>query len=255
MTEDQFAYITGIVIDKLEGGYYHPQMMWNNPDKFPRYENSGETMFGLDRHAGHSIYYSTKRVSSDVKTNIEYIESGAYKYKNEASKNFWETIDKANAKDNWSWNYKGGNLNAKLKDLAGRVMYPQYQYLADRYLSPEARAIVESDPRLIFHFSYACWNGSGRFKSYAETINSAVSSGEKNKDNLVDIALQSRFNTSSSLAQQSATKIAKFIYDITFPSFLLPVKKKKTLIIIVSILVIAGFTLGTIFLIKTIKSK
>jgi hypothetical protein len=218
MNEALFDYVTGVVIDKLEGGYFHPDMRTQNPSKFGAYHRSGETMFGLDRHAGHSLYYSTPRKTDDVLANLKYIYNGSYKYKTEDAKDFWTTIDKANARKNWKWLYKGGDLYPKLKKLAGGIMLPQYTYLANKYLSDKSREIVENDPRLLFHFIYACWNGSGWFKKFADKFNQAVASGVTNKNALLDVAIKSRTQSGNNLIATGGRKIDAFIHDFKVPS-------------------------------------
>jgi hypothetical protein len=218
MNEAIFDYVTGVVIDKLEGGYFHPDMRTANPSKFGAYHRSGETMFGLDRHAGHSLYYSTPRKSSDVLSNLKYIYDGSYQYKTPDAKEFWTTIDKANARKNWKWLYRGGDLSPKLKKLTGGIMLPHYTFLANKYLSQKSREIVESDPRLLFHFIYACWNGSGWFQKFATKFNNAVASGVVNKNSLVDVAVKSRTQSGNSLIAQGGRKIEAFIKDFYVPT-------------------------------------
>ena len=105
ITIENFKELAKKVFEKLEGGYYHPNMLKKNPSKFKGYETSGETMYGLDRHAGHDIYYSTPRKAKGVFDNLKYIDNGSYRYKSDAAKNFWTAIDNANAKNNWEWGY------------------------------------------------------------------------------------------------------------------------------------------------------
>ena len=217
--KDKFKTVTKLVIDKLEGGYFHPNMRTANPKKFGAYHRSGETMFGLDRHAGHGLYYSTSRKSDDVLSNLKHIESGVYTYKSLEAKEFWTTIDTANAKNNWQWLYRGGGLENKLKDLTAEIMLPSYEANAKNYLDVTAREIVEKDNRLLFHFIYASWNGSGWFKKFATDMNKAVSSGITDADKLSQVALDSRLKEGlrkgslpNSLIAQGGNKIAK-IFD------------------------------------------
>ena len=63
----------------------------------------------------------------------------------------------------------------------------------------------ESNKRLLFHFAYACWNGSGVFQSFAEDINDAVESGLSG-DELVDVAIESRNNRYSGTNWGSANQ-------------------------------------------------
>jgi hypothetical protein len=184
------------VIENLEGGYYHPAMLDDgrlNASNRAAYGTSGETMFGLDRTAGHELFYATPRTTSNVADDIRQIEANAYKYKNDASAGFWGELDKAGAKKNWKWNYMGGELNGKLKNLAAQIMQPVYDKLATKYIGAN-RAIVESDPRLQFHFAYASWNGAGWFKKFAADMNAAIAAGKTKPDDLAQVALNSRLN-------------------------------------------------------------
>jgi hypothetical protein len=211
MQENDFINITKIVIDKLEGGYYHPDFHLQNPSKFPR-GTSGETMFGLDRHNGHDLYYSTKRKSSNVYKNLDYIYSGVYQYKTPESKEFWSTLDKANARSNWQWLYRGGKNEKRLTELAAKIIYPQFMALTKKYLTPEAQKAVFKDPRLIFHFSYATWNGSGWFADvFAPAINDAVSKGVRGNE-LAKIAINSRLNSGNKLIAKGGKQM-QAIFD------------------------------------------
>ena len=142
LDREYFGKVISVVINKLEGGYFHPDMRTNNPKKFGPYHRSGETMFGLDRHAGHGLYYSNSRKADDVIENLKYIYDGSYKYKSDDAKKFWSKIDAANARTNWKWLYRGGNLEAELTKYAGNIMYPQFLKLAKSYLSDAARPEV-----------------------------------------------------------------------------------------------------------------
>lgn len=178
---DVWNSFTDKIIDKFEGGYWNndttkprSQKCTNHPDD-PMYDNSGETMFGIDRRAGN--WDSTPK-----------------------GREFFELID--NEKENyndmeefcrtWRWNYNGGPLQSELKSRAGDLMLSVYENNKDVF-TPEALEEVESNKRLLFHFAYACWNGSGVFQSFAEDINDAVESGLSG-DELVDVAIESRNN-------------------------------------------------------------
>ena len=54
-------YYTDLIINNLEGGYYHPDMKANLRGG-ERMGNSGETMFGLDRVHGGSLNSSENGV-------------------------------------------------------------------------------------------------------------------------------------------------------------------------------------------------
>ncbi|NBW37461.1 MAG: hypothetical protein EBR30_21080 [Cytophagia bacterium] len=221
---EKFLKITGEVISRLEGGYFHPDMRTKQPDKFGAYHRSGETMYGLDRHAGHGLFYNEKRLSDDVIENMKNIYSGKYSYKTPQAREFWKTIDLSNARSKWAWNsIPPEPLKSGLKLVASKIMYKPFLDNANRYLTPQARNIVFNEPRLLFHFSYATWNGSGWFKKFASDINKAVNLGITNPDKLVKIAIASRTNEGlkegsapNSLIKQGGKKIEQFINEIRF---------------------------------------
>jgi hypothetical protein len=203
---------TKLVIDQLEGGYFNPA--WHNVGD-PRYSNSGETMYGLDRLRG----------------NQEATATG---------KQFWSLIDKNKTREVWKWNYKGGALGDQLKNLAVQIMYPLYSSYAKLYLNDKAKKIVENDPALLFHFIYATWNGPGWFKKFATDINTAVNNGVTN---LQAVAINSRTKEGlkagskpNSLIAQGGEKIKKI-----FETLIKNKPTNTTLILIIS--VIAGYFL------------
>lgn len=182
------------VIDRLEGGYFHPDMLKDGRVKDQRYVNSGETMMGIDRSSGKKINDSPE------------------------AKEFWKLIDDAGARYSWKWNYKGGPLEPKLKELAGKIIKPYFEKFSNLYLSPKAKQLVYSDGRLLFHFIYATWNGSGWFKKFASDINNAVDAGITNTDELLKIAIDSRIKEGlkpgsppNSLIAQGGEKIKKIV--------------------------------------------
>lgn len=211
-----FQGVTKLVIDKLEGGYFHPDMRSARPDIFGSYHRSGETMFGLDRHAGHDLYYKTKRKTSDVIDNLKYIYGGAYEYKNDDARKFWQLIDRVNARKNWKWNYKGGQYADELQKLAANILRPQYEKLAARYLTEESQKLINKDPRILFHFIYSVWNGSGWFQRFASKFNEAVKQGKRGND-LLNAALNSRINSTNKLISNGGKKIKGFINSIELP--------------------------------------
>ena len=185
--EKTYSDNVSLVIDNLEGGYYHPNMLKDGRVKDSRYGTSGETMFGIDRRQGGSINDTV------------------------AGKQFWALIDNAGAKDKWKWNYMGGDLAQQLKDLAAKMMKPQYDSLANTHLTPQAKALVNSDPRLLFNFIYATWNGSGWFQKFAKKINEAVDKGVTKISDLESIAMKSRKESGNSIIAMGGQKISRLL--------------------------------------------
>lgn len=181
-----FEYIVSFVIDNLEGGYYHPNMLLDGRVTDQRYKYSGETFLGIDRLAGGSLNYT----ASGIK--------------------FWSIIDNANAKDTWSWNYKGGVLYNQLRTLAGEIIKPEYERLSKKYLSEKSIKLINGDDRLRFNFIYSTWNGSGWFKYFAEKLNDYVINNT-DIESLVNFVVDLRINSTNSLIKQGGNKIKLII--------------------------------------------
>lgn len=171
---------TDKIIDNFEGGY------WNNDRTLPidkkcinhPYDsdlsyNSGETMFGIDRRAGN---WDSNQAGRDFFGIIDDEKESAGNMINFCKK--------------WYYNYRGGSLESELKNRASALMKTSYDRNTS-YFSNETKKEVESNKRLLFHFAYACWNGSGVFQDFAEEMNRAVSNGMRG-DELVDLAVQQR---------------------------------------------------------------
>jgi len=182
-----FDSIVAKVIDQLEGGYYHPDMLKDGRVKDQRYSASGETMMGIDRKAG-----------GDINTTPEGIE-------------FWNLIDAANARTEWKWLYRGGPLESQLRKLAGKMIKRYYNQFSQRYLSEKALKIVNENPKLLFNFVYAVWNGPGWFKNFAEDINAAVEKGITDPEELAKIQIKDRLTSGNSLVIQGGKKIADIL--------------------------------------------
>lgn len=181
--KSSFQEMVDLVIDKLEGGYYHPRK-----HKSSGMGDSGETMMGIDRKHGGTINTSPE------------------------GKEFWKIIDDAGASrpdslGGWKWNYKGGNLEPKLKGIVGKIIEKKYNDYSSRYLLPETKQIVDDNPGLLFHFLYAVWNGPGWFKKFAEKVNEQVKKGESDPKKLYMTALQSRLKSGNTLIARSGQKI------------------------------------------------
>ena len=166
--------VTKKVIDNFEGGYWNHWECKNHPYS-SMYDKSGETMFGLDRKAG----------------NIENLCS--------EGKEFFKLIDEEKKKmgmssfcKKWSYNYKGGELGDKLKDLAAKIMKKSYDRNMSNFISdPESKKRIENNKGLLLHMSYACWNGPGFFQDFAKTLQNGVKSGMSD-DDLIELAKSQR---------------------------------------------------------------
>ncbi|MFZ2151093.1 MAG: hypothetical protein WAZ12_02260 [Candidatus Absconditicoccaceae bacterium] len=179
----KYQDIVDVIIDKIEGGYYHPDMNISGMG------SSGETMMGIDRKNGGTLNTS------------------------EAGKEFWGLIDADRSKNPnlWKHLYFGGDLQPKLRTLAGAIIQPHYENLSTKYLSAESIKLVNTDGRLLFNFIYGAWNGAGWFEEMANVINSKVTSGISNTDDLLKAVVQFRTQNDNSLIAQGGRKIEEIV--------------------------------------------
>jgi len=185
--DENWMKITKKVIDKFEGGYWNPICTPSS-----RMGKSTETMFGLDRYNGDIENTELGREFFKIIDN-EKIKLGASSKKPLVGKRLkWSGMDKFCS--TWTYNYKGGHLEEKLKTIAAKIMKGRYNSFANNYLTSEAKKVVESNPNLLLHFSYATWNGPVLFKKFAKTINDEVKNGTS-KSKLIDLAISDRKST------------------------------------------------------------
>lgn len=197
VTVNDWDGIVNLIIDNLEGGYYHPDMLKDGRVKDGRFGASGETMYGMDRKAG-----GTEATGP-------------------AGREFWALIDAEDARSKWKHGYMlkdNPSLDRKLRKLAGDIMKPFFVKFSKSYLSPEAADIISKDSALTFNFAYATWNGEGWFQRFARTINEAVASGNKDPKSLLQIVLDRRSNSGNSLIAQGGPKVAKVANRISSSS-------------------------------------
>jgi hypothetical protein len=191
--ESNWMDVTKKVIDNFEGGYWNHWQCKEHPYS-SMFDKSGETMFGLDRKAG----------------NIENLAS--------EGKEFFKIIDDEKKKlgmsnfcKKWKWNYKGGELEEKLKDLASKIMFKSYERNMSNFVKdPETKKRIEGNKGLLLHMSYACWNGPGFFKKFAQKLESAVKEGKSDAD-LLKIAKDSRTQSLSGAWAKGTTKVNSLI--------------------------------------------
>lgn len=187
-----FEKIVEKIIDNLEGGYYHPDMKVKNPSKFSKMGSSGETMYGMDRKHG----------------NQEETAAG---------REFWSLIDKENASQRWTYNYKledNPGLAIKLKNLIAQIMKPNFDKYVNSYFSDEAKKIVMANPKLYANYVYATYNGPVRFKKWATALNDKVASGVTDPAVLEKFVVDLRKNSGNSILASTASKVQNLMNDI-----------------------------------------
>lgn len=187
LSANDFDKMMNVIIEKLEGGYYHPDMLSDGRIKDKRFGNSGETLFGIDRKAGNWESRSSK------------------------GREFFAILDSVNARKNWNYNYMGGSYRPQLQKLATEMIKDDYISNSKKYLSKESQSIVNSNPKLTFNFIYATYNGPGWFQRFAKLINQLVESGTTDPDTLSKSLIDRRKYSENSLIAQTGRKIEKIV--------------------------------------------
>lgn len=170
--------IVDLIIDNIEGGYYHPDMK----DKLRGGENlgiSGETMFGIDRKNG-APQFTTKTPEAVA---------------------FWQVVDAnfgTHHGDTSYYNDKAdgrkktpASVGTQLRAYVNEMIYDAYDDY-DKYLSDGAEQIVENDPRLFMNFLYAVWNGPGYFQQFSNAVNTAYTNGDRSPQSYWNIVQAAR---------------------------------------------------------------
>lgn len=212
----RFYNLADLIISNIEGGYYSPER-----HKSAAMLDSGETMFGIDRKHG----------GSDVNNSV-------------SGKKFWTIIDQNSA--SWQWNFKGGKFENQLKRLAAEMMYNRLVKYSKLYLTEKARKIANKSDKIMVHFYYACWNGAGWFKKFAEDFNAQVN---KTKDlaALENSCITVRKNSGNQLIATGGSKMETLI----FPK----IKSKKALKIILITILVSSAGFGIYKGVKYLKNK
>lgn len=192
LTQERFTVMTELVIDGLEGGYYHPSMKSSfNLRSQKMLGDSGETMFGLDKKHGAAL--------------SKYPEW----------KEFWALVEKGKREQPSAWSYndkdRGGIYQNELKRLASAIMYKWFNYLAGKYILLSSMDEIANDPRLIIHFSYASWNGEGWFNKFASRLNVAVQNYEGDKEMIWREAIKARTESSNAVIRQQGGNMLALI--------------------------------------------
>ena len=230
---DNFKIIFDFIIDNMESGYYHPDFMttgrkvaytkdFYGPKAFNVYKFSGETLYGLDRFAGHGMWYKTPLVANlkqggTPQSDLKYVYSGVYKFKNKDAETFWITLDKLDARHKWEYNYLGGPYEKQLKALALKMMYQYFSTDVWAYLSDESKKAVLKDNHLAANYLYTAWNGSGWVQKFSKIINDSI------KNNITDTTVINKklFDSrqaSNALNRRNGAKLQRLI----------PIKIKNT---------------------------
>ena len=206
------AKAIGYVINKLEGGYFHPlhardskgelksSFDYRTP-KNPTTGNSGETLWGIDRPNGaHEKSKNQIIQSSGIKfwNEVDKLSGfGDYKNQNQTVKKYdWNAKKYPKPKGTWGWLYNPGfTAGTILADNAQIIIKNGFESNMKNYFgSHPLNNIIKNDGRLLFMYYRAWWNGPGWFQKFARNLKNKYDSGVTNIDQLICADLTFRYN-------------------------------------------------------------
>lgn len=180
---------TDLIIDKFEGGYFHPDMYNANPAFFNNdsaYAKSGETYYGMDRAAGAPL--TTSGAMVDFWKLIDQYYTPYH-----ANLTYW------NEKDGYLRNRKTRSaipltLKDKLRGYVAQTMSAQFEKLLKENFSDSQITWVKKHPKICFIFWYGTWNGSKFFKNFANVVKQTLAQ-TTNPDTVFDALIAYRKKT------------------------------------------------------------
>jgi hypothetical protein len=187
--------LVNLVIDNLEGGYYHPDMK-SSLKGGEKMGSSGETLFGIDRVHGADI--------NELPSGIKF-----WNYVDENSG--WS--EKSKGKPKWKWLHMP-NDNTLRQYVADMILEA---YAIDKKyanVTKEMEDLINSDARLQLHFIYGVWNGMGNFKTlYNSMIRYINENANYTMKDLLKNAVEARRNLrgNAKVIAQSAAAVEKLM--------------------------------------------
>ena len=219
------AQLLRIMVDYIEGGYYYPATAYNSKGFIPLYNNSGETLWGIDRYAGatektaigKAFWGEVDKLSGHAASG----QSSGYSAKT-PTKN-WDANKYPNKKGGWTYNYSPTSGTPGYD-----IMYKNFVALAvgnlnsflDQYFkkAPDLKKMILSDSRFKFMYFRATWNGPGWFSWYAggkkgitPGIVATYNGGMTNIEDLIIWDLNQRIKFGSGLITHDVAKMCELI--------------------------------------------
>jgi hypothetical protein len=198
--------IIATIVAYIEGGYYHPTHAYlsngtMNPG-YTVYNNSGETLYGIDRYAGNSEGIRQgplNQTGVDFWSAVDQISGfGNYKDTNRRTKTGkWDISAFPKKSSAWSHYYKPKPSDpgyASLQNNLVKFMRETYDRNMRNNFSQPLQDFINKDGRLRFLFFRSSWNGSGYFQKHANAFKESYNKGERNVDKLICSNLVFRYN-------------------------------------------------------------
>ena len=216
------------MVDYIEGGYYYPGHAYSQFNEKSRnlYGSSGETLWGIDRHAGQTENTTLgKKFWAAVDNLSGYGSStGTTGYSKKTNTRSWNNGSYPTKSGAWKYNYMPSK-----KDSGYDTMYNSFveyasshchEWLDKYFKNHPVKAMILGDARMKFMWFRATWNGPGWFSWYVNgKKGSSATTGlkwaydnvSKNVDDLILWDLNNRLKFGNSLITHDVKKMAKLI--------------------------------------------
>jgi len=221
------ASLLRAMVSYIEGGYYYPGHAYSKFSAKDRnlYGSSGETLWGIDRHAGQTEATSEGKLFwAEVDKLSGYGNTtGKSGYARKTATRDWNSSSYPTKSSGWSYNY-----SPKPGSTGYDIMYNSFvkyatshleSYLNTYFKSHPVKSLILSDSRLKFLWFRSTWNGIGWFSWYAtgkkkKGINGlmwAYDNVTKNPDELIIWDLNNRLKFNNGLITHDVKKMSALL--------------------------------------------
>ena len=216
-----------IMVTYIEGGYYYPAHAYSQFSSSSRslYGNSGETLWGIDRHAGDT---ESTQLGRNFWSSVDKISgygdsTGVNGYSRKTNTKSWDSSSYKTKSGAWKYNYMPSK-----KDQGYDTMYNSFveygvshlnDWLNKYFQGHPVKSLILIDTRMKFMWYRAAWNGPGYFNWYANGKKGVAPNGlkwaydnySKNPDDLILWDLNNRLLQHNSLITEDVQKIATLV--------------------------------------------
>jgi hypothetical protein len=221
------ASLLRAMVSYIEGGYYYPGHAYSKFSEKDRglYGSSGETLWGIDRHAGQTENTSEGKLFwAEVDKLSGYgSTTGKTGYARKTATRDWNSSSYPTKPGGWSYNY-----SPKPGSAGYDIMYNSFvkyasshleTYLNSYFKSHPVKSLILSDSRMKFLWFRSTWNGVGWFSWYAtgkskkgiKGLMWAYDNVTKNPDELIVWDLNNRLKFGNSLITHDVKKMAELL--------------------------------------------
>jgi hypothetical protein len=213
------------MVGYIEGGYYYPAHAYEvfNERSRKLYGASGETLWGIDRHAGQTEKSEVgKKFWTEVDKLSGYGDStGKNGYAKDTNTKSWNSAKYKLKKGSWGYNYSpppgSSGYDVMYNAFVNLAVSNLNKFLDSNFGNHPVKKLILSDTRFKFLYFRATWNGPGWFQWYAsgkgkiKGLKWAYDNETKNVDELIIWDLNNRLKFENSLITHDVSKMATLL--------------------------------------------